>query len=152
MTDIINHPAHYESSVPFECIELARLYGFDWGNAIKYVWRHKSKHHGAAGALEDLGKAAWYISDALAHGMDVCAATDDWDYASGDEIQGEADRMLDMAIEDNVAGASGFWWAMRYHQGYSACVSALEELAAPYREEAPEAYERFQNALKEAKQ
>lgn len=151
MTDIINHPAHYESSVPFECIELARLYSFDWGNAIKYVWRHKSKHKGAEGALEDLGKAAWYISDALAHGMDVCAATDNWDEASGIENQRKAEELLDMAIEDDVAGAAGFWWAMRY-QGYSACVSALEKLAAPYREEAPEAYERFQDALKEAKQ
>lgn len=151
MTDSINHPAHYERIGSFECIELTRLYDFDWGNAIKYVWRHKSKHQGAEGALEDLGKAAWYVSDARSHGMDVCATTDNWDEDSGIENQRKAEELLDMAIDDDVAGAAGFWWAMRY-QGYSDCVSALEELAAPYREEAPEAYARFQNALKEAKQ
>ena len=151
MTDIINHPAHYESSVPFECIELARLYSFDWGNAIKYVWRHKSKHKGAEGALEDLSKAAWYISDAGIRLMDPFA-DNDGDYDSIDNPnQDEADRLLGTAIEQNVAGARVFWKAMR-HVYFAGCVAALEELAAPYREEAPEAYARFQDALKEAKQ
>ncbi len=57
MTDNVNHPAHYESNGPFECIELTEQYDFCLGNAIKYVWRHMDKGK----PFEDLSKALWYI-------------------------------------------------------------------------------------------
>lgn len=59
LTDNVNHPAHYEAG-PFECVELARLYPFMGGNAIKYVYRHRLKGRDA----EDLRKALWYLDHA----------------------------------------------------------------------------------------
>lgn len=58
MTDNVNHPAHYETNGPFECIELTHYYNFCVGNAIKYVWRHMDKGK----PFEDLSKALWYVS------------------------------------------------------------------------------------------
>ena len=57
MTDNVNHPAHYDTNGPFECIELTEQYDFCIGNTIKYVWRHMDKNH----PVEDLNKALWYI-------------------------------------------------------------------------------------------
>ena len=57
MTDNVNHPAHYESNGPFECIELTQHFNFCIGNAIKYVWRHMDKGK----PFEDLSKALWYV-------------------------------------------------------------------------------------------
>lgn len=62
MTDNVHHPSHYDG--PFECLELARLYSFDIGNVIKYVWRWKQKDT----PLENLEKALEYLDDAIAHG------------------------------------------------------------------------------------
>lgn len=61
MTDNVHHPQHYDG--PFECIELARLYSFDIGNVIKYVWRWKQKDT----PLENLEKALEYLDDAITH-------------------------------------------------------------------------------------
>jgi hypothetical protein len=58
MNDPINHPQHYVSHPSgVECITVTEHFGFNLGNAIKYVWRADLK----ADALEDLRKAAWYI-------------------------------------------------------------------------------------------
>lgn len=57
MTDNVNHPAHYATNGPFECIELTEHYDFCLGNTIKYVWRHMDKGH----PFKDLSKALWYI-------------------------------------------------------------------------------------------
>lgn len=36
----VNHPKHYTSHPSgIECIEIARHYCFDIGNALKYLWR-----------------------------------------------------------------------------------------------------------------
>lgn len=56
MSDVIN-PDYYEQ--PFPCYLLAEQYSFNWGNVIKYVWRHKSK-----GGVNDLRKAVWYAQRA----------------------------------------------------------------------------------------
>lgn len=58
MSDNVNHPDHYGAG-PFECIELAGLYPFMGGNAIKYVYRHRAGH-----GVEDLKKALWYLDHA----------------------------------------------------------------------------------------
>lgn len=62
MTDVINHPAHYETA-GVECIEAMEItqgrgavMSFCLCNAYKYLWRHKNKN-----GLEDLKKARWYL-------------------------------------------------------------------------------------------
>jgi hypothetical protein len=58
MSDPVNHPSHYVSHPSgVECITVTEHFGFNLGNAIKYVWRADLK----ADALEDLRKAIWYI-------------------------------------------------------------------------------------------
>ena len=59
MSDNVNHPPHYKQHPSgIECIEVTEHFNFCLGNAIKYIWRADLKHD----ALEDLQKAAWYIS------------------------------------------------------------------------------------------
>jgi len=62
MVDNVNHPPHYQGKV--ECIDAIEtavdgLEGIEavcTANAIKYLWRWKSKN-----GIEDLRKGAWYI-------------------------------------------------------------------------------------------
>lgn len=63
MSDVINHPEHYEGSTSLECIDCMRLIFGDPNvaqfciiNAFKYLWRHKNKNK-----AEDIGKAQWYL-------------------------------------------------------------------------------------------
>ena len=57
-SDPVAHPAHYTGHPSgVECIEVAEHFGFNLGNAIKYIWRVDRK----ADALEDLKKARWYL-------------------------------------------------------------------------------------------
>lgn len=65
MTDMVNHPQHYQSDTGVECIDAIRaalgkegFIAYCRGNAIKYSWRQK---HNAA---EDARKAAWYLERA----------------------------------------------------------------------------------------
>ena len=62
--DAVNHPQHYESSVPeIECIQVVRHFNFNRGNAIKYIWRAGKKD--PSKEVEDLEKAIWYIKDEI---------------------------------------------------------------------------------------
>jgi len=55
----INHPPHYTSHPSgVECIQITQHLNFCIGNAVKYLWRAGLKGE----AVEDLKKAAWYIS------------------------------------------------------------------------------------------
>ena len=58
--DSVNHPAHYQSERGVECIAVAECLGFNLGNAVKYLWRHKHKN-----GPEDLQKAVWYLEREL---------------------------------------------------------------------------------------
>lgn len=65
MTDMVNHPPHYNNSPAqckcgrrIECIDVTRHMGFNLGNAVKYIWRYADKN-----GLEDLKKAQWYLND-----------------------------------------------------------------------------------------
>lgn len=51
-------PAHYRSG-GMEAIDVIEAFelGFNLGNTVKYVLRHRSKGN----ALEDLRKARWYL-------------------------------------------------------------------------------------------
>lgn len=66
----VEHPQHYnEHPSGVECIEIARHYCFDIGNAIKYLWRAGLKSEQGMTDLdkeiEDLEKAIWYIEDRI---------------------------------------------------------------------------------------
>jgi len=60
--DHVHHPSHYTNG-DIECIDAIRaaltpeeFIGYCKGNAIKYVWREKSKN-----GLEDMQKAKVYL-------------------------------------------------------------------------------------------
>ena len=66
MPDNVNHPPHYNQG-DIECIDAIRaslgpeaFVAYCRGNAIKYLWRCEHK-----GGVEDLLKAAWYLSRAI---------------------------------------------------------------------------------------
>lgn len=64
----VNHPDHYQSETGLETIDiidaitfdLKGIVAFDIGNVVKYISRFTKKN-----GLEDLKKAAWYLSDAI---------------------------------------------------------------------------------------
>lgn len=68
MSDMIEHPPHYNSSDAFcreckrkiECIDITRHMNFNIGNAFKYLWRYEHKN-----GIEDLKKAIWYIKNEI---------------------------------------------------------------------------------------
>ncbi|HEV3311810.1 MAG TPA: DUF3310 domain-containing protein [Chloroflexota bacterium] len=56
---MVNSPPHYTVHPSgIECIEVVEHFNFNIGNAIKYLWRCGLK----GDEIEDLKKAAWYIS------------------------------------------------------------------------------------------
>jgi len=60
--DPVNSPKHYTSHPSgIECIQIAEHFGFNLGNALKYIWRADLKDN----ADEDLRKAAFYIAREL---------------------------------------------------------------------------------------
>lgn len=59
-TDIVNHPAHYESqAIVIQPIDLYEKLPFCLGNALKYVFR--AGHKDGSSELEDLKKSLWYL-------------------------------------------------------------------------------------------
>lgn len=55
----VDHPPHYNAHpAGIECIDVVEHFGFNIGNAIKYLWREGLKGN----SLEDLEKAGWYIA------------------------------------------------------------------------------------------
>lgn len=66
----VSHPVYYNSHPSgIECIEIARHYCFDIGNALKYLWRAGLKQDAdktdKEKEIEDLQKAIWYINDRI---------------------------------------------------------------------------------------
>ncbi len=66
MTDVVNHPPHYQGSI--ECIEAIEasmspeaFKGALKANVMKYIWRYEHK-----GGLESLQKAQWYLTRLIA--------------------------------------------------------------------------------------
>lgn len=59
---MVNHPSHYTKeripvTIYLEPIDLCELYGFNVGNAMKYLLRAKNKGN----YVQDLMKAQWYL-------------------------------------------------------------------------------------------
>lgn len=60
----INHPRHYNDHPSgVECISVVRWESFNLGNAMKYIWRLRSK--GMLKKIEDLKKVEFYIKDEI---------------------------------------------------------------------------------------
>lgn len=68
MAEVVNHPSHYNIGKieAIDAIEDWKL-GFNDGNAVKYISRHKHKGH----PQQDLEKAFWYIVRELVSGYDA---------------------------------------------------------------------------------
>lgn len=64
MNDPIN-PNHYKTN-SIECIEIAELFPYTLGNAIKYAWRAGLKDN----LIQDLNKCLWYVNRAIQNGDD----------------------------------------------------------------------------------
>ncbi len=63
MSDPVNHPSHYtDHPSGVECVTIAEHFGFNLGNAIKYIWRAGLK----GDVIEDLKKARWYVEREIA--------------------------------------------------------------------------------------
>ena len=60
MTDVINHPKHYNRGI--EAITVIESWQLDYclGNVVKYICRSGIKD--PAKDIEDLKKAAWYLN------------------------------------------------------------------------------------------
>ena len=63
--DPIN-PNHYKTQSGVECIDVAELFPYSLGNAIKYAWRAGKKDN----LKQDLEKCEWYLNRAMANGED----------------------------------------------------------------------------------
>lgn len=65
MSDPVNSPSHYKLNAEgVECIDAIKAsmspleyQGYLKGNAMKYLWRFRYKHH----PVQDLKKAQWYL-------------------------------------------------------------------------------------------
>ena len=55
----IIHNGNTTETVDVQCIKLAQMYDFVWGNVVKYLWRYRGKN-----GLEDLYKALDYAESA----------------------------------------------------------------------------------------
>lgn len=63
--DPIN-PNHYKTQSGVSCIDIAELFPYALGNAIKYAWRAGKKDN----LKQDLEKCEWYLNRARANGED----------------------------------------------------------------------------------
>lgn len=68
MTDLVNHPPHYQSDNGIECIDAIRaslgseaFVAYCRANAMKYIWRTGKKDN----AVQDISKAIWYLQRAV---------------------------------------------------------------------------------------
>jgi hypothetical protein len=66
----INHPRHYNDHPSgVECISVVRWESFNLGNAVKYIWRLRSK--GLLEKIKDLKKTEFYIKDEIERLEDI---------------------------------------------------------------------------------
>lgn len=66
-SDMVNHPSHYNLPNRKECIdEMIDIYGIKdvakWCEITAYKYKYRAGHKGSA--VEDMSKAAWYITKA----------------------------------------------------------------------------------------
>lgn len=60
--DAVNPPHYKAHPSGVECIDVAEHFGFNLGNALKYIWRADEKGN----PVLDLRKAKWYLEREIA--------------------------------------------------------------------------------------
>lgn len=112
MSNNVDHPSHYnDRNIGYECIELTQFQNFCVGNAIKYLWRYKSKGK----PLEDLQKARWYAQRASMLGEVVLHAA------------GSCDRIL-RALYESTTGFECVAWQGFYTRDWHMAIEALDRM------------------------
>lgn len=113
MADNVDHPAHYakRDGVNFECIDLAEWQTFSTGNAIKYLWRFRSKGK----PLEDLQKALWYARRAAMLGQGVS------------QVNINCVDILRLLI-DHTQGFERVAWQALAENDWHGCIEALDRM------------------------
>lgn len=112
MTDSIDHPSHYnDRNIGYECIDLTQFQGFCVGNAMKYLWRFRSKGK----PLEDLRKSQWYAQRASRLGEVVLHAP------------GSCDRIL-RALYESTTGFECVAWQGFYTRDWHMVIEALDSM------------------------
>lgn len=112
MSNSVDHPAHYnDRNIGYECIDLTQFQNFCVGNAMKYLWRFRSKGK----PLEDLRKARWYARRASMLGEVVL-------YASG-----SCDRIL-RALYESTTGFECVAWQGFYTRDWHMVIEALDRM------------------------
>jgi hypothetical protein len=62
--ETVDHPKHYNSHPSgVECAMVCRLCSWNFGSAIKYIWRYRDKN-----GNEDLRMARWHLKDIKSSG------------------------------------------------------------------------------------
>jgi len=97
----VNHPDHYNTQ-PIECIQIAELYNFNVGNAIKYIWRCEHKGN----KLQDLEKAKFYIK------REIELDREFWVDFKGTDLSMYFDE-LNLTFNDNIYSA--LWSLYSYY-------------------------------------
>ena len=67
MTDMINHPPHYQDDSGIECIDIKEHMSATASDCFKYLYRAGKKDS----AILDLGKAKWYAERSQKNGYGV---------------------------------------------------------------------------------
>lgn len=91
MTDNVNHPTHYADgwSRGAEVIDITENLNFNRGNAVKYIARAGKKS--AILEVEDLQKAAWYLSREIERLTDRSQAEPSYNVVDWDEFWSDID-------------------------------------------------------------
>lgn len=99
MSEMVNHPQHYNSHPSgVEVIEIVRHMGFNLGNSVKYLMRLYEKGN----PLQDAKKALWYLEDEMMAGKLGGTAVDpakpEWTGATKMVLFHEADPHVKAAL------------------------------------------------------
>ena len=96
--DEIN-PDHYKAPNGLEVIEVIEAFGlgYNLGNAVKYILRHKKK-----GGKTDLEKAIWYLGREIKGKKEDCKISYEIDEFEIEEFGGALEEFYDPAVPEHV--------------------------------------------------
>lgn len=95
VNDAIN-PNHYKTESGLECIEIAELFPYTQGNAIKYAWRAGQKDN----LVQDLKKCEWYIDRAMSEDTSTLCF-DAYDKLQEKFFESNANYIIGLKVEFN---------------------------------------------------
>lgn len=112
MNNAVDHPDHYTArDIGYECIGLVQYQSFCVGNAIKYLWRFRSKGK----PLEDLRKSLWYAHRASMLGQLVS------------QEDNRCANILRLLI-DHTEGFERVAWQALAENDWHGCIEALTRM------------------------